>query len=87
MLEALFEHANQRPEKSMENSLEKAFQELEAQPLLPADAERDTILQDIRMLLGRIEFVKPTLGKPYFRMSVTADKIKELKSKYHVYHH
>lgn len=86
MLEALFENADMNKEKSIENTIVKAFEEMDSKSIEFGADEPETTLQDIRMLLQQIRLITPRLGKPFYRLDLPEEYLKNLKTKYHVYH-
>ena len=87
MLEAIFEEVPATTSKNQTSSFEEAFKNLERTQNNKKINSRDSHLRDVQSILRNIETVQPAFGKPYFKILLKSDEIKQLKNKYHVYHH
>ncbi len=85
MLQAIFEELPAQSKKKVNHSFEEAFKNLtKNQPSL-SNTKPENDHNDIRKVLGRLKEVKPSFGKPYWKLALTTSEINHFKSKYHVY--
>lgn len=84
MLQAIFEELPTQSKKKINHSFEEAFKNLTRNQPPPSQVKPVSDDNDLRKILGRLKEVKPSFGKPYWKLALTSSEIEHLKSKYHV---
>lgn len=84
MLQAIFEELPTQSKKKVTHSFEEAFKNLTRNQLPLPQNKMESDHDDIRKILGRLKEVKPSFGKPYWKLALTPSEIRHLKNKYHI---
>ena len=86
ILEAIFEEIPATPNKKQPASFEDAFKNLESPLKDKTINPQVNQFRDVQSILRNIETIKPAFGNSYFKLKLNSEELKQLKTKYHVYH-